>query len=558
MAFIPSTVALPSEVEDAFPGCVGVGLPAPGGGDTYFVTRNFYVPRASVYLLRIWAPGAGNTVRVGKDGGSMVDLLTPAAGALVESSVYLEQGNNRIELQTIANTNKLFGMLIYMPGDTFYRSSPAGWVYDIEASVDDADVPAVAEPTLPVFSFTPDWSESVTEQIMYMTGVNPSESAHEGERRTLRFRPRRTFEASFLRDKKQRSRMDSFFIGTGPRKFWLPLWHEQFWVPGGLAAASTTVQFPAGSMVFREFCVGDTVIVIAKDPAVYELLTVAAINYTDDVLQWVAGPTLDWAPGVRIIPCRVARIQEQVTPDAPTDEVLKGRVRFALAHSEARFLGEWQMSALSGPGGPAAKPLWNFRVNRAEDMSFTYDNYVFTNDTEIGPVEITQLVDRPLVSMKCSVALLGREESFVFRRFIDRAAGRANAFFMPTLMADIKLVGPTISGNTIDAEPAGYTDYLKQRYPVRSYLAIGHPDIETEIYEILNVERIDDVERFTLDKDVPEIAVNTVRRVQHVVPSRFDQDVFEFEHTVDDSAVIKTSVVTRSVDIAESSGGGVG
>lgn len=56
------------------------------------------------------------------------------------------------------------------------------------------------------------------------------------------------------------------------------------------------------------------------------------------------------------------------------------------------------------------------------------------------------------------------------------------------------------------------------------------------------------VERFVLDAALPPIQNTRIERIQFVVPSRFDQDGFEFKHLVDESAAVQASLITRAVD----------
>ncbi len=55
-------------------------------------------------------------------------------------------------------------------------------------------------------------------------------------------------------------------------------------------------------------------------------------------------------------------------------------------------------------------------------------------------------------------------------------------------------------------------------------------------------------ERFWLDEELDDIASHLIERIEWIVSSRFDQDSFELHHHVDDSAVVTTAVVTRSVN----------
>lgn len=123
---------------------------------------------------------------------------------------------------------------------------------------------------------------------------------------------------------------------------------------------------------------------------------------------------------------------------------------------------------------------------------------------------------------------------------------------MPTGMRDIEPAGDTFGGLTLDAKPAGYTDYLTRILGSRTIISLRTLDGMGPHYRyIQSVERVGDVERFTLDEALPVLDRSQVSRIEFMVPSRFDQDGFELHHKVDAAAAVTMSIVTRSVDGTE-------
>lgn len=289
----------------------------------------------------------------------------------------------------------------------------------------------------------------------------------------------------------------------------------------------------------REFAVGDRVLVNAGEPDNWEILIVDSADYDTDRLYWQSEPTQDWASGTRIIPLRRAQMVEQGTLSAPSARVGKVGLRFELVDPEYRFGAAWG----------AAGPIWTFKINRAEDLSFVYSRNFFTLDDEIGPVSYADPGDTPLISMRSSLLVRGRSDMIALRRFIDAAGGRAGRFYMPTLMHDLEPVADTISGTTLDCRRCGFTEYSNTVKTARSIIAVIFKNGTAPVYRTLtNAVMVDDVERLTLDEALPSISVADIERVQFMVPSRFDQDTFEFDHRVDSSAAVKAAVVTRSTN----------
>lgn len=541
MATNAVTFAIPSPANASFVnGEQGVGITgSPAPGTPYFTSRNFVTRRSGLFLFKVWTNGPA-TIKVGRNLAGLATALSVPAATLVQAQLYLEKGVNRVDVQLASAAGPcLFAMLMYHLDEVYYASSPLGWVYQTGTAVPDADVPAATDEPLPVFSTLPNWAAGVRERISYLTEILESETARE-QPRLLRFHPRRTYEADFMRKDAGRSRLDAFLTGIGRREFLLPLWHEQFRVKAGMSISSTTVAFPALSLALREFQPGDKVFVNNGDPEVFEVLTVASLNYDNDVLTWLSGPLQNWPAGTRIIPMRRARIVEQTTLSAPVDRVARGAIRFELVDPEYRFGAAWGRCS----------PVWHFAINRADDITFAYDRKSYTLDNTVGPVEHTEPGHRAQITMRSALVLRGRSDVVAFRRFIDMAGGRAGRFYMPTRMSDIQPVGTSVGGSTIDAVPAGFTEFIQTQQDARSLIAVVFNDGSPNFYRrVTDVQRVGNVERFTLEIGLPTASLDRVERLQFMVPSRFEQDTFEFSHLVDESAAVRTSVLTRSVDV---------
>lgn len=125
-------------------------------------------------------------------------------------------------------------MNIRRSGNLIYASDNEGWVASDTGSVAPSSMPEMPDyrASLPVFSVIPNWKEGLLERLEYKTNVLTSTSDAE-QRRAMRLYPRRSFEASFLREKSVRSRLDTFISGNGHGEFLMPLWHESLRLPYG-------------------------------------------------------------------------------------------------------------------------------------------------------------------------------------------------------------------------------------------------------------------------------------------------------------------------------------
>lgn len=537
MATAAAEFAIPAPYASSFTnGEKGVGQPSAGAGEHRFA-RRVKQERTGLYMIKVWCSGTGS-VHMGTSSGTLVKQFDVPANKVIITQVVLPAGEYRMDLwvsNPSAGDTAGFAVLIYHPDATLYTSNNEGWAYEVDATLADGDMLALVESEMPVFAILPNWASGITERVQYLTDIPTSETGAE-QRRSIRQHPRREFDASFLRAGADRAHLDAFLFGVGARKFWMPLWQEQF--RPSSSVSGSTVQFPSGTLEHREFRVGDKVLLTLGDPNEFEVLTVQSLDYDTDVLTWVTPPATAWSVGSRIIPMRRARAASQGTLSAPTSNVGASGVRFTLVDPDVRFGASWGRCS----------PVWGFKINRADAINFQFDRITYTTDNGVGPVEVLDPGD-PTVTMRSAVLLRGRQELVRMRRLIDITEGRAGRFYMPTGGQDIEPATDVFGGLSLDAKPAGYTDWLARRLWARAIIAVRVNDGPGPHYRFIeNVERVGDVERFTLDRPLPELSRDQLVRIEFMVPSRFDQDGFEFIHKVDDAAAVTMSVVTRSVD----------
>jgi hypothetical protein len=255
-------------------------------------------------------------------------------------SVYLPPGRQRIDiaLQNIqSGSSRCFvAFSLSQGGVLVYASDEDDWVQTDSVAIPsrpplDSELPGIGDERLllPVFSMLPNWANGINERLEWLTDVMPSEAEVE-QRRALRRGPRRSIEASFLRSREKRAWLDNFLVGIGRRLFLVPLWFEQYKVPGGLTIGQTTLTFPADSLAMREFRVDDLVLIIDKDHLNYEVLRVATVTTASDEVELVSGPTRAWPAFSRVIPLRRARILEPTQLGNKTDAVATTSIRFTL------------------------------------------------------------------------------------------------------------------------------------------------------------------------------------------------------------------------------------
>lgn len=513
---------------------------------TFYLARWLPVP-AGLYVIKSYVDDAATWFA-----GVAMILSSQKSQGVFETFVFIPDDVARLDitLQNIQTSPSecFLAFSLWQQGRLVYASAGDGWYWDT-APIPDSALGGVSDPrrNLPVFAVLPNWGDGVIERLEWLTDVMTSETGNE-MRRSLRAEPRRTLEAAFLRQADRRSTLDSFLTGVGQNRFLCPVWQEQYRPEPGIVAGSSTVQFPAGTLRDREFAANDLVIVMNKGPDQYDVLEVLSVNHTTDVLTWKVAPARDWPYGSRIIPLRICRIRDQATMSNPTDNVGRMSLRVTMDLPEQYIEPDWLNEGRVFP----------FRPNRATDIDLSYERITYTLDNETSVPSLVDLGGRAFIGNQMELQLRGRAQIADFRAWIGAARGRARRFYLPNFQQDV-IPTEDLSGNQITTAPMGFYDYMKTPQQARIYICVVLHD-GTLIYRrvvsitatgvLLPPHRVTS-EVFILDQpfDAP-IPLENIRRIQWVVPTRFNQDAFEILHHVDDAKVITVNVTTRSTDSA--------
>ena len=507
-------------------------------------------PGRTTFRLARWFDfeGGAYTIKAVADDAAFfyasVDSLNPRAvfgtqigQGLVQATIYLPRGRRRLDIVltnlTDVSTACYVVFSLWKDGNLVYASDASGWVFDT-APIPDSALPDIGDPrlSLRVFSVLPNWANGVTERIEWLSEVLPSEADVEQRRSTRRY-PRRSLEAGFARHDLTRARLDAFLTGAGRDEVLVPLWHEQYVLPAALGA---TLTFPAGSLAMREFFAGDLVIAMNKDAGDYEVLKVEAADLNTDTITFEEAPVRTWTAGSRVFPLRVGQMLEAGSMQALTDSAATVQIRF--------FLKEHLKWPEPSWGGCSA--IFRFPVNRATPLTLSFDRATHTIDNEFGQIEVTDASFQTRVGTRLSLILRGRRNVFRFRQFIAQARGRTKRFWMPTLTRDL-IAEDNFTGDSFDVKKIGLVDYVRSAQQARSTVAIKFNNGRATVYRrVLGVIEAGASERVFVRPNMPPISLSEVEAVSFVVPSRFDQDGFELQHPVDDSAVVQVGLVTRS------------
>lgn len=458
--------------------------------------------------------------------------------------VYLPTGRQRItivlsNLQSVA-ANTLVAFSISKAGRTIYVSAAGGWVFDTTA-IADSSVPELGDPrlSLRVFNFRPNWAEGVVERVSFMTDVLTSETDME-QRRALRRYPRRSFEASFLRTKRDRSRLQSFLTGIGRDWFLVPLWHDQWTLQ---ASFSLTIQFPTGTVTMREFQPGTLALLSGRDTTVHEIVQVETVNALTDQVTFSRPQTpLTWDAGSRLTPLRVARITDTAQMEHPTDSVGLTTLRFDLRDPDTYVVPDWRYCV----------PLWQFPFNWSTPVNLDFSRLTYDLDNDTSLPDSVSPGERTRIGVRAGMTLRGRSNVYAFRQFLASARGRQTSFWFPTTLNDLQPVGD-LSGMYFDVQKSGIGEFANTLQDVHRMVMIRFKGEERPpiFRAVTSVEELLSVERVFVAVNLPAIRADEIEEVSFVLPVRFEQDAFELRHLVDDCAVVQSAVVVRSTEVGD-------
>ena len=506
---------------------------------TYFISRFLNLPHG-IYNIK-WISFGSAILRIGKTQGAMSDVLLSSNGVLHNTQIYIEGGTTRFDIELAAiGGGSAAGIvfLIYSPDKVIYASNAGGWKFDT-APMSDNSLTQAEDPrlSLPVWSVFPNWKDGISEAVEYLTDITTSETG-EIQTRSLREFPRRSFDISFMREGVSRARLDSFFLGVGKKRLLLPLWHEQYRPLGGLLQGQTSVSFPGDTLWMREFRVDDVVFISAGDPNDYELLIIASLDLPTDTVTFKSPASKDWSLGCRVVPTRIATVGDKSSISNITDRVGETQARFNIEEPDAGFGESWGYCS----------PLWRFPVDWANPIDVDHERMTYTFDNATGLPSTVDPGDKATVLTRAQATFFGREAMWKLRRFVQASRGRAKRFWMPSLTYDLIPTGP-ISGLFVSCRQTGITEYMLTQQSARMFIGVRYSDGSNPVYrQIVAIQRLSDSDVYQLDAPMPAAQPDEIERIEFVMPTRFDQDRFEFKHVVDDLAVVRAGFAFRSAD----------
>lgn len=519
-----------------------LGAAAPA--TTFYLARQFEFTEGT-YTFLVEADDAA-TLWLGTSQFDQRVIASASYGVAGANVLYIAQGKYRVDVvlknvMTVPNPC-WFTLVILRDDQVVYASSMDGWIMDT-GTISDDDIPPDHDVRfdLPVWSILPNWQDGITERLSWLTDVLSSETDAE-QRRSVRRNARRSFEASFLRQRTARNRLDAFFVGVGSSEFMLPLWHEQVKMEDGIDMEASGVVLD--NLALREFNKGDLVFVSNGDPDNYDILQVGDMEAAR--FSWAFPPPRSWPVGTRIYPMRRARIASQPPKVSNvTDTVSRAQALFDLV--------EPYVIPASWGANISGEPLFHFIVDRTDTLDTEYTRKAFMLDNETGVPLVVDHGRYTTTTTQAKIRMFGRAAAYSFRQFLQAARGRAQIFNCPTFMNDVYPLGDLGGDGSTEMliRDQGFRAAMLHPQPIRIRLAFQFYDGSPTLYRtITDAHAIYDGlrvvgETLTLDSALPAITLSSLKRISFMCQTRFDQDQFEIHHPTSGQAVIDLAIVLR-------------
>lgn len=515
---------------------IGPSASAVAGLTIYYLARWLRL-RSGIYTIKAYVDDAAVWQL---NGGFTYLTSTTKADGVVEYTVFVPEDTERfdITLNNMSTTPSLcyLAFSLWTGGALVYASSAEDWVIK-STPITDADLGPAPDVRLglPVWSVLPNWQNGITERLEWLTDVLVSETSVE-QRRSLRPQPRRSLECGFMRAGAHRERIDSFCAGIGQDRFTLPVFFEQARVTSNIPFGSSTVNIANPDL--REFEADDVCMLTEGDPDRYELVQIDSINLGTGAITLKAPTAFAWSKGARIIPTRVVRLMDAPQYSARTDDVAVATIRFTFDSPDQVMTPDWLN----------AKHVFPFAIDYAQNVDSTYNRQTVVLDNMVASPMVFDYGRRARIGLKTGATFFGRANLKLLRQFLGMVRGRAQRFWMPSFMHDIKPVAP-LTGTTIEAAKTGFAESFVSPQEARTFIAVFFYDDTPTIYRRLTgVATGIDRDVYGIDSAWPTIDMAQVRRISFMVPSRFDQDGFELQHRSDEARAVAVNFITMSAD----------
>ena len=383
------------------------------------------------------------------------------------------------------------------------------------------------------WSFMPDWSEDVTENLEWLTRVHQSVTAAE-QRIARRFSPRRTFEFKVSFSDIERQLFESALYGYGSRVWSLPIFTDCVRLLQPVQQGA--VDLPINTVGY-DFAVGGRAILMTGSNK--EMVEITALEPSKiTVKRPIVGNY--YRTFTAVYPLRSAVLTDMPQVRRLSDNVSTAQIRLQLHEHNA-----WSDDVSHLPtyrNHLVLEPTSEW----SEDITAQYARLIKTLDNETGLPYYLDTANKAMQITAHRFVAAGREEQRKLRNLFYHLRGRQRAIWVATSSTDVTPVGDIV-GKTLDIAYINYTGALQKQ--------TGRQDVRIECTggrifyrRILSSAVINSAtERLAFDGDTINIKQRDILKISYLALSRLESDTVSWVHHTDADGAATVTVSFRGL-----------
>lgn len=383
------------------------------------------------------------------------------------------------------------------------------------------------------WSFMPDWSEDVTENIEWLTRVHQSVTAAE-QRIARRLSPRRTFEFKVSFSEVERQLFESALYGYGSRVWSLPIFTDCARLLQPVQQGA--VDLPINTVGY-DFSVGGRAILMTGSNK--EMVEITALEPSKITVKRPIVGNYDQS-FTSIYPLRSAVLTDMPQVRRLSDNVSTAQIRLQLHEHNA-----WSDDVSHLPtyrNHPVLEPTSEW----SEDITAQYARLIKTLDNETGLPYYLDTANKAMQITAHRFVASGREEQRKLRNLFYHLRGRQRAIWVATSSTDVTPVGDIV-GKTLDIAYINYTGALQKQ--------TGRQDVRIECTggrifyrRIVSSSVINSAtERLAFDGDTLNIKQAEILKISYLTLSRLESDTVSWVHHTDADGTATVTVSFRGL-----------
>ena len=383
------------------------------------------------------------------------------------------------------------------------------------------------------WSFMPDWSEDVTENLEWLTRVHQSVTAAE-QRIARRLSPRRTFEFKVSFSEVERQQFESALYAYGSRVWSLPIFTDCARLLQPVQQGA--VELPINTVGY-DFAVGGRAILMTGSNK--EMVEITALEPSKITVKRPIVGNYDQS-FTAIYPLRSAVLTDMPQVRRLSDNVSTAQIRLQLYEHNA-----WSDDVSHLPtyrNHPVLEPTSEW----SEDITAQYARLIKTLDNETGLPYYLDTANKAMQITAHRFVASGREEQRKLRNLFYYLRGRQRAIWVATASTDVTPVGDIV-GKTLDIAYINYTGALQKQ--------TGRQDVRIECTggrifyrRILSSAVINSAtERLAFDGDTLNIKQSEILKISYLTLSRLESDTVSWVHHTDADGAATITVSFRGL-----------